>query len=290
MMKSGDLYNELYALGYARNTVRNYHREILNAIEWFDRRDEDLETCSATALASYWDTIPRKHAHRKIARAAILAYWVITDRRDGPRRTMRVPTAPPGVCLALDEDDAELLLKSARQWCPHEQGPEGLATLLGMRAGLRRAEIAGVRWDGFGPDGMLEVVGKGDRTRHVPVHPDVAEAANAWRLVRRTAWDPRTRPGSTYVFRGKEGTDRDHVHPETVWQWIRRVADAVGLDPVKPHETRHTFLAEVNDRTGDLRVAQDLAGHARPETTARYTRATNRRKWAAVMSAYNYRL
>lgn len=285
-MNTGDLYNELYALGYKRNTVRNYHREILRVQEWLERRGETLEDCSAAVLARFWETLPLKHSQRKMTRAAIVAYWDIVDRRDGPKRTLRVPTPPQGVCLALDEDDAERMLKTARQWCPHEEGPEGVAALTGLREGMRRAEIASMRWDLFGDDGQLTVVGKGDRTRKLPVHPEVAEALNAWRLVRRTPWDPRTRPGSVYVFAGKRGTDRDHVHPETVWEWILKVAEKAGLGRVKPHELRHTFLAEVNDRTGDLRTTQDLAGHARPETTARYTRATDRRKWAAVMSAY----
>jgi integrase/recombinase XerC len=78
-----------------------------------------------------------------------------------------------------------------------------------------------------------------------------------------------------------------------VWAWIRAIASAADLEQrgaVYPHRLRHTFLAEVNDETGDIRVTQELAGHADPNCTMIYTRATERKKRAAIDSlSYNRR-
>jgi len=59
------------------------------------------------------------------------------------------------------------------------------------------------------------------------------------------------------------------------------------MRPVRPHELRHTALATALDRTKDLRAVMTFAGHARPETTAGYTRTT-RKRLEAVVAAIDY--
>ena len=55
-------------------------------------------------------------------------------------------------------------------------------------------------------------------------------------------------------------------------------------DRTDQSQLRHTAIATANDRTGDLRAAQEFARHARPETTAIYTRATAKRLWEALLA------
>ena len=83
-----------------------------------------------------------------------------------------------------------------------------------------------------------------------------------------------------YIFPGHRG--RPHITEQTIWNWVGRVGRDAGLTHLAPHVLRHTAIATVNDVTGDLRAAQEFARHARPETTALYTRVSIERMQAAA--------
>lgn len=80
-----------------------------------------------------------------------------------------------------------------------------------------------------------------------------------------------------------------HVHPQTIWQWVTDMAREAGISHVYPHRLRDTALTIVNDATGNLRAAQEIAGHSDPEVTAGYTRATDRMLADAVRAFDSYR-
>jgi site-specific recombinase XerD len=77
------------------------------------------------------------------------------------------------------------------------------------------------------------------------------------------------------VFPGYYG--REHVTPQTIWNWIRLVAEESGVDDrIWPHRLRHTALATANDNTGDLRSVADFARHRDIAVTMIYTRTTEK--------------
>jgi integrase len=181
------------------------------------------------------------------------------------------------LCRALDEPLARRLAIVARA-----RGDRmGAAVLLGLYAGLRRAEIARLRWSEIGTDGWLTIVGKGDVTRTIPLHPVVLEALRG--LGREGLLAPEAPQRPEWVFPSPYGGP---VHPTTVWTWVQQVGRDAGLE-LATHVLRHTCLATALDATRDLRAVQELAGHARPETTAGYTRV-RRRRLEAVVAALEY--
>jgi integrase/recombinase XerC len=88
--------------------------------------------------------------------------------------------------------------------------------------------------------------------------------------------------GHLYLFPGGRG--RAHVTGTTVGNWVAEVAEAAQISRVVCHELRHSAITALNDRTGNLRAVQAFARHARPETTALYTRVSDQRLTAAVES------
>ena len=129
-----------------------------------------------------------------------------------------------------------------------------------------------MRWSRISDDGWLTVVGKGAE-RRVPLHPVLVAALGRAR-----------EPASGAPDRVFPGHRREALHPTTVWTWARELGLAAGVGPVQSHVLRHTALTTALDATGDLRAVQELAGHARPETTAGYTRLRDRRLVAAAMA------
>jgi integrase len=253
--------------GYARRSVRLYVGQLVRAQAWLEGRGADLDDVSATLVREYAETLRPTLATQALLRSALRAYWASIDRPQPPTGAVRLPKARRMVCRALDEPSAGLVATRAAA----RGDRAGLATLLALYAGLRRAEIASLRWADIGPD-HVRVIGKGDVVAELPLHPVLAEALERYR--RRAIESP-------FVFPGRFGGP---VTPATVWGWVRMVAEEAGAGPVPTHVLRHTCLATALDATHDLRAVQELARHARPETTAGYTRVRRDRLVATVRS------
>jgi integrase len=151
--------------------------------------------------------------------------------------------------------------------------PAGLAVLLGLYAGLRREEIASLRWTDIRDD-WLVIVGKGDVTGEIPIHSELAKRLGV----------ARATSSSHFVFPGRLG---GHVTPATIWGWCRALSLEALEIPVATHVLRHTAIATLNDKTMDLRAAQHFARHQSPETTVLYTRV-NRDRLVNAVAAIDY--
>ena len=278
-MTDDELAEALVGRGLSPKTVAVYLAMVRRARSGLSERGRTLEDVGAAELAAWADAeLGPRRPMRALARSALKAYWSASGRPDGPSGAVRVPRRSRMRCRALSEADAGALAAVAARRA-QEGTRKGLAVLLGLYGGLRASEIAGVRWSHIS-DGWLTVVGKGSE-RRVPLHPAVSEALAGARL---DPPGPGARGGGP-LFAGSRR--RDHLHPTTVWTWVRELAAEAGLPPFGSHVLRHTALATALEATGDLRAVQELAGHARPETTAGYTRVRADRLRAAA-SAIDY--
>ena len=267
MVNEPGFIESMTARGLSRKTITVYVGALRQAAEWIDP-----DTVAAGQLRDYADSLPRTRWSRSLLRSALLAYWTAVGRPDGPAGAIPVPTKPRMRCRALEDHEAAVLAAAARR----RGDLKGLAVLVGLYTGLRRNEIARLRWSDVDDGGWVTVVGKGDVTRTFPVHATLVEAFASRRPLRRPS-----RRGHDWIFRGRW---TEPVHPTTVWLWVREVALEAGLAAVPTHVLRHTALATALDNCRDLRAVQELAGHARPETTAGYTRVTRHRLEEAVRS------
>lgn len=276
-MDEAALIEGLTAQGRSRKTIAVYLVAVRRAERGLGARGLTLEAVSGSQLAAWVDDeLPASRSSRALTRSALAAYWTAVGRPDAPWRAVRVPRRPRMRCRALEDPQAARLAAVARSRAL-EGTRKGLAVLLGLYGGLRRSEIAEVRWDDLTGDGWLRVVGKGSE-RMIPLHPVLVEALAA---ARSAVPPPRRRPGRPEgrVFAGAGG---GHLNPTTVWTWVRQLAAEAELPPLQTHVLRHTALATALDATRDLRAVQELAGHARPETTAGYTRVRADRLVGAV--------
>lgn len=143
---------------------------------------------------------------------------------------------------------------------------------LAAYAGLRRAEIAVFRMDLI-EDNKIRVTGKGDHVRSVPVHSLLAAELDA-ELDRRaegkrgSGYRYSSGIGEGWMFPGRHG---GHLTPNAVGKRLTKL-----LGPGwTGHTLRHRFLTRVLDKSGNLAVAQELAGHASPATTRIYAGPTD---------------
>ncbi|MEM9809869.1 MAG: tyrosine recombinase XerC [Pseudomonadota bacterium] len=143
-----------------------------------------------------------------------------------------------------------------------------LFTLL-YGAGLRISEALGLSWSSPGP--TLRITGKGQKTRDVPLLPKVCEALAAYQTALSAAEPHWTDVPSTTspLFFGVRG---NRLSPSVAQARMRNLRRALGLpESATPHALRHTFATELLASGADLRVIQELLGHASLASTQRYT-------------------
>ena len=153
-----------------------------------------------------------------------------------------------------------------------------LALLYG--SGLRISEALGIlARDAPASGGQLTVTGKGNKTRMVPVLPQVAQA-----IAEYVSLCPFALKADAPLFRGEKGGP---LSPRIVQLAMERMRGALGLpDTATPHALRHSFATHLLARGGDLRSIQQLLGHASLATTQIYTAVDSTSLIAAYRAAH----
>jgi integrase/recombinase XerD len=146
-------------------------------------------------------------------------------------------------------------------------------------SGLRISEAVGLdREDLSLEEGLVRVVGKGDRERQVPVgevalgwlRRYLADVRPIWLALGKT---PAAHGGPLFLSVRGERLDRRRA-----WEMLRAAALRAGLaDGVSPHTLRHSFATHLLEGGADLRIVQELLGHASISTTQLYTHLTGER-------------
>jgi integrase len=187
-------------------------------------------------------------------------------------------SAPVGRAIEIDE--LERLLKA----CGADTSPAGLrdAAILavGYGCGLRRGEIAGLEptdWDAR-EAALVVRRGKGNKARTVYLNAGGSADLRAWLRVRGR------REGALFVPVNRGGrmvTDRRLSGP-AVGAIVSKRAEQAGIEPLRAHDLRRTYIGELLDAGVDLATVQQMAGHASPTVTSGYDRRGERAKKAAA--------
>ena len=199
-----------------------------------------------------------------------------------------LPRQPRLLPETLTVDETIRLLEAAGDVPPAGRRPteqDGIRlrdrTLLEVlyAAGLRVSEALGLDVEHVTMDaGFVRVTGKGDKERVVPVGDVAVEWLGRYMAWPRSAWLAKAGegdgPGSP-VFVTQRGARLGRVQ---AWQVVKGAAKAAGLgDRVSPHTLRHSFATHMLEGGADLRVVQELLGHASISTTQLYTHLTGER-------------
>ena len=198
-----------------------------------------------------------------------------------PVQDVRAPKQPRPLPKALGVDEAVQLADHADEADdPWLDARDAAMVELLYGGGLRVGELigldvapsdaalrAGRGWiDLLGAE--VQVQGKGDKRRTVPVGRGALQALQQWLAVRDQV--PAQPQAAQALFIGRRGT---RLPAQSVWQRLKRRSLRAGLaTPVHPHMLRHSFASHVLQSSGDLRAVQELLGHANIGTTQVYTR------------------
>ncbi|SCG74415.1 site-specific tyrosine recombinase XerD [Micromonospora coxensis] len=278
--------------GLSANTLSSYRRDL-------ERYLATLAAAGVTDLAAVGPGVVESHLARlragddahpplavsSAARAASavrgLHRFALREGMAGadPSRDVRPPTPPRRLPRALPVDDVVRLLETAGA-----ATGDGAALALRDRAlleflygtGARISEAVGAAVDDLDVDeGTATLRGKGGRTRLVPIGGYAVEALRAW-LVRARPGLVAAGRGTPAVFVNARG---GALTRQGAWTILRRAAQRAGLPvdgphAVSPHTLRHSYATHLLDGGADVRVVQELLGHASVTTTQVYTLVT----------------
>jgi integrase/recombinase XerC len=264
----------------APSTVEAYRRDLAAFFTWVERLGTsspgEVQRTTVRRYLAYLAT--RGFARRTIARrASALRRYFGWARRVGavtndPTAGLSAPRGEARLPRVLHPDELRSLLCE-----PASAGPVGARDLRDIAllellygSGLRVAEASALDIDDLDlARGQVRVWGKGGKQRVVPLSEPAADGLRRWLADGRGELATETSPAAAVFLnlRGRRMTPRD----------ARRVLDRRAVAPTHPHALRHTFATHLLDGGADLRVVQELLGHADLATTQRYTHVSKER-------------
>jgi integrase/recombinase XerC len=196
-------------------------------------------------------------------------------------RTPKLPrTLPKPLAIASAKRISDTSLRDGEAREPWILARDAAVLALLYGAGLRISEALGLKRNDVRPDSdALTVTGKGNKTRMVPVLPQVTKLIGDY-----VALCPYEGARDSALFVGARGGP---LSPRIVQLAMARLRGALGLpDSATPHALRHSFATHLLARGGDLRSIQELLGHASLSTTQIYTAVDAERLLEVYASAH----
>jgi len=275
--------------GFARSltsaapaTVTAYSRDVEGFVEWAERGGHRQPDSVTRLVLRRWLAYLATcgYARRSIRRkaSAVRRYFAWLARTGAipadPALRLTAPTGEGRLPRVLSGAELVVLLDEP----PAPVGDDDAAVRLRDDAvlellygsGLRVSELCQLTLDGIDrPRGVVTVVGKGSKARQVPVSRPAADALDGW-LERGRSRLARSDSPPSAVFLNRRGHRLGRRD-------VQRILDHRAPRPTHPHALRHTFATHLLDGGADLRVVQELLGHASLSTTQVYTHVSKER-------------
>ena len=271
--------------GRSPRTLAAYRRDLASYQDGLG--DRSIEQATSAEVAAYLELLRRTHNASSVARAlsSLRGFhrFLVEEglRADDP--TLDLPSVSVTDLLpkALSEEETELLLGSVVGTGPMVLRDRAVLEVL-YGTGARVSELVGLNLGDViaaveGTDlPLLRVLGKGNKERVVPIGSLARAALAEWLsgqgrpLLEPKKW--RSRRDAEAVFLNARGGRLSRVG---VFGVVKKYANRVGLgDKVSPHVLRHSCATHMLGRGADVRVVQELLGHASIATTQRYTKVS----------------
>ena len=190
---------------------------------------------------------------------------------DNPAEHLAMPTRPKHLPDVLDDSEIEAMQKTFDRSLPGPARNYVIVEVL-YGCGLRVSELVNLKLSNiYAEEQMLQIFGKGDKERWVPINPRALKLMQDYILTLRSHL-PIVPGEEKYVFLNLRG---HHLSRVAVFQFIKEAVEKAGIHKtVSPHSLRHSFATELVQNGADLRAVQEMLGHESLSTTEIYTHLT----------------
>jgi integrase/recombinase XerD len=281
--------------GRSRNTLLAYRRDLLAYETWLRSRGR---TVLDVATGELVDLVAERRASgaattsvaRQIAAIRMLHRYLATEqhRPDDPTARLDGVKVPSGIPKPLTEEQVTSLLDAVIGNEPIHRRDRALLELL-YATGARISEVVGLSMGDIDFDhALVRLFGKGSKERIVPYGSAAERALEGWFAPGGRAhvvplrW--KRRGDAEAVFLNQQG---GRLSRQGAWLVIKKYGERAGItDHLSPHVLRHSCATHLLDHGADLRIVQEMLGHASISTTQVYTRVSQERLWDVYRSSH----
>ena len=288
--------------GLAKNSLAAYRRDLRRYEQYLRHAGlTDARAVGEGTVSTYVDQLKRartddgavKFVASSIARALVAVrsfhrFCVDEGFVDvDPSEDVGAPRVPQGLPKALTEAEVGALLDAVDGEEPRALRDRAILETL-YATGVRISELVGLdRADLDLDDGLIRVLGKGSKERVVPIGRTARAAITDYLLRGRSSLErPTTRqvPGDPLLLNVRGG----RLSRQSCWKIVTTAGERVGIEAGKlsPHVLRHSCATHMIEHGADIRVVQELLGHASLSTTQVYTKVSPERLRAVYELAH----
>ena len=281
--------------GRSRNTLAAYRRDLDNYAGWLSAHGTALRSVNSLEAVAFVNgrrasgAAPASVA-RQLAAIRMLHRFLVEEghRIDDPTADLDGVRVPAGIPKPLSEAEVGSLLASVTGTGPAALRDRALLEFL-YATGARISEAVGLTVTDIDVDsGLVRVFGKGSKERIVPFGRAAGEALRTWLgpagrpLMEPIRW--ARRGDAEALFLNHRGA---RLSRQSAWLVVRTHGEACGLTKqLSPHVLRHSCATHLLDHGADLRIVQELLGHASISTTQIYTKVSQERLWDVYRAAH----
>jgi integrase/recombinase XerD len=267
--------------GQAQRTQTIYRIELTEFVEWLAGKNiNSLNKVTADHITEFLQHLKRRDlavSSLRLYLAAIKVFfrWLTAEKfvTQDVAEAMDWPRAWKNIPNTLSEMEVEDLLNTPRATVPLEVRDRAWLELL-YASGLRVSELAGLEVHHLDLEvGYLRCTGKGNKQRVVPFGRKARECVETYlKEVRPKLVKPKT---TSHLFLSRRGTK---MSTKTIWALVKKYLKRAKIQRnVTPHTLRHSFATHLLNHGADLRIIQEMLGHADISTTQIYTHVDNTR-------------
>ena len=262
--------------GLSKNTLSAYRNDLEKYLGFLEKRSRDPLSATSKDVEDF--SLDIASGLSASSRARLLAslrgyhkFLVLENQRnDDPTKRLRSPKLPMRLPKALSQQEVMQLIEASGP-APDDESADYLRLRnraiveLMYSTGARVSEIVGLDLDEVDDSGLMRVRGKGSKDRLVPVGSYAKVALDVYLVRSRPVLS--SRGSARAVFLNQRGA---RLSRQSIWEIIQKAAEGLGKE-VSPHSLRHSFATHLLEGGADVRVVQELLGHASVTTTQIYT-------------------
>jgi tyrosine recombinase XerC len=257
------------------HTIAAYGRDLREVAAYLKEREVRWDRAENVILRGYLAELHEKKRKkstigRKLAALRSFYDFCVRTKRAAvnPAKMLATPRQDKRVPSFLTEDETAELLELPRSSKPLDLRDKAILELF-YATGIRVSELVGIETADihFG-ERLVRVRGKGKKERIVPFGGKAREALEGYSRARRGLAGKGTVGEAAFFVNYRGGRLSSRSVQRMVHKYIRRTAVA---RKISPHSLRHSFASHLLGRGADLRVIQELLGHASLATTEKYT-------------------
>lgn len=266
--------------GYSHHTLTSYQRDIKEFADFAG--DKGLAELDARIIRAWVFHLNSKNKANSVARkiSALRTFFRYLLKQgvldSDPSASVSMPKLGKHIPVFLTVDEVFSLLEEPGKQDTFQHRDTAILELL-YSTGMRVAEIVNLDLDQVDFDaGMVRVVGKGNKERLIPVGSQALDALDHYLDYRANLLAKKVGQGKKVAAEALFLNNRGgRLTTRSVERMVQGYAQRAGITaPVTPHALRHSFATHLLEMGADLRVVQELLGHASLSTTQKYTHLT----------------